>query len=147
MHLNKITNRKNTMKEVHRKILLAIALYLIILVTQLYISLETFLYNTNLVLIMDVIVSYAITELIFKEINHYLKTGKKLEITKKDKVKLFFEYVKLCEKYDFVNVLNLKHTALNFCKGFEGSKELRVRMEKIRDKEEIIEEVRRFGKL
>ncbi|MBI4159089.1 tRNA dihydrouridine synthase DusB [Candidatus Woesearchaeota archaeon] len=85
--------------------------------------------------------------MIFDEINYYLKTGKKKILVKEDKVKLFLEYFELCEKYDFANVSNLRCTALNFCKGFNGSKELRVRLMKAKDKEKIIEEVERFGRI
>lgn len=82
---------------------------------------------------------------IFDEINYYLKTGKNKVATKESKIKLFLEYVKLCEKYDFVNISNLRFTALNFCKGFNGSKDLRVSLMKSKDKEKIIEEVERFN--
>ena len=82
---------------------------------------------------------------IFDEINYYLKAGKNKVIKRDDKVKLFLEYVDLCEKYDFVNIPNLRLTALNFCKGFNGSKELRVNLMKAKSKESIIEEVERFN--
>ncbi len=85
--------------------------------------------------------------MIFKQINYYLENGKEFEINKKDKIKLFLDYVGLCERYDFLSVSNLKLTALNFCKGFEGSKELRVRLMKIKDEDKIIKEVERFGRI
>ena len=85
--------------------------------------------------------------MIFDEINYYLKTGKEKTTKKEDKIKLFSEYVELCEKHDFVSVSNLKLTALNFCKGFNGSKYLRVSLMKAKDKEKIIEEVERFGRI
>ena len=82
--------------------------------------------------------------MIFNEINHYFRTGKEKTATKEGKVKLFLEYMGLCEKYDFVNVSNLRFTALNFCKGFNGSKELRVNLMSAKNKDKIIEEVERF---
>src|SRR3989344_8339796 len=78
--------------------------------------------------------------MIFNEINHYFRTGKEKTATKEGKVKLFLEYMGLCEKYDFVNVSNLRFTALNFCKGFNGSKELRVNLMSAKNKDKIIEE-------
>ncbi len=81
---------------------------------------------------------------IFEEINCYLNHGKEKIVKKEDKVKLFLEYVNLCEKYDFINISNLRFTALNFCKGFNGSKELRVNLMKAKDKEKITEEVEKF---
>lgn len=83
--------------------------------------------------------------MIFNEISYYFKTGKEKTATKEDKVKLFLEYVGLCEKYDFVDMSNLRFTALNFCKGFNGSKELRVNLMKAKNKDKIIEEVERFN--
>lgn len=85
--------------------------------------------------------------MIFDDINYYLKYGKEKIVKKEDKVKLFLEYIELCEKYDFVNISNLRFTALNFCKGFNGSKELRVNLMKAKDKEKIIEEVENFGRI
>ena len=82
--------------------------------------------------------------IIFKQINSFLKEGKEYEFKKEDKVRLFLEYVHLCEKYGFVNLSNLRLNALNFCKGVEGSKELRVRLMKIKTKEGIINEVKNF---
>ena len=82
--------------------------------------------------------------MIFKQINCYLDDKKEIEIMKEDKIKLFLDYVELCERYDFVNFSNLKLTALNFCKGFEGSKELRVRLMKVKTKETLIEAVKNF---
>src|SRR3989338_2094142 len=77
--------------------------------------------------------------MIFNEINHYFRTGKEKTATKEGKVKLFLEYMGLCEKYDFVKVSNLRFTALNFCKGFNGSKELRVNLMSAKNKDKIIE--------
>ena len=82
--------------------------------------------------------------MIFKQINCCLDNKKEIEIMKEDKIKLFLDYVELCERYDFVNFSNLKLTALNFCKGFEGSKELRVRLMKVKTKETLIEAVKNF---
>src|SRR3989344_8872300 len=82
--------------------------------------------------------------IIFKQINSFLKNGKEGELKKEDKIRLFLEYVNLCEKYNFVNLSNLRLNALNFCKGVEGSKELRVKLMKVKTKEGIINEVREF---
>ena len=65
---------------------------------------------------------------IFKRINYYLKTGKKLD--QKDKFELFEEYYKLCKKYNLVNLNNLKLIAGYFSYSTENGKEIREKLQK-----------------
>jgi len=73
---------------------------------------------------------------IFKRINHYLKTGKRLE--QKDKVELFKEYYELCRKYNMESVANLKQIACYFTQGLENSSKIRERLQKAKNAEEIL---------
>jgi tRNA-dihydrouridine synthase B len=83
--------------------------------------------------------------MIFDSINHYFKHGEDKIITKQDKMGLLLEYIELCEKHDFFNIINIKFTALNFFKGFRGSKGLRVNLMKCKDKDSIMQETKKFS--
>ena len=74
---------------------------------------------------------------IFKQINEYLKTGKEIKQTKKQKIEDFFEYIKLAKKHKIFSVSDAKMKAIEFTRGLEGSKELRRRLNTIKTPEEI----------
>lgn len=69
---------------------------------------------------------------IFKQIKAYLKTGKYTEITLKEKLKLFFKYLRQAKKYN-LKFVNLKRQAMNFTKGGAGTKKLRLEIGKAKN--------------
>lgn len=69
---------------------------------------------------------------IFREIIRYLKTGKEKEITKKERIKSFGEYLSLSKKYDVFEMSRLKYVGSNFLKGFEGASNARVELMKLK---------------
>jgi len=74
---------------------------------------------------------------IFKSINEFLETGKVIEQSKYERIKDFFEYIKLCKKFDIFSVADAKLKAQEFTKGLEGSVKLRRELNKVKDWEEI----------
>ena len=74
---------------------------------------------------------------IFKEINEYLKTGKIIKQTKEEKIKDYFEYIKLAQDFNIFSVKDAKLRAQEFTKGLVGSSKLRQRLNRIKTWEEI----------
>ena len=74
---------------------------------------------------------------IFKQINEYLKTGKMIEQTKEERIKDYFEYIKLTKEFKIFSILDAKREAQYFTKGFEGSARLRKKLNSVRDFEVI----------
>lgn len=74
---------------------------------------------------------------IFKQINEYLKTGKEIKQTKKQRINDFFEYIKLTKKYKIFSLGDTKLKTQEFTKGLEGSKDLRRGLNTIKTFEEI----------
>ena len=69
---------------------------------------------------------------IFKQINEYLKKGKEIKQTKEEKIKDYFEYIKLAKKYGIFSVSDAKLKAQEFTKGIKGSRELRGKLNTIK---------------
>ena len=63
---------------------------------------------------------------IFSNILKYLKTGKEDEVTKKDRLTSFSQYVKLAQKHDVFEMSRVKYIGSNFFKGFEGASNART---------------------
>lgn len=74
---------------------------------------------------------------IFREILRYLKTGKEKEITKKDRLSGFYEYVKLAEKNDVFEMSRVKYIGSNFLKGFDGASVARVGLMKCKSVKDV----------
>lgn len=74
---------------------------------------------------------------VFREILRYLKTGKEKEITKRDKLEGFSEYVKLAEKNDVFEMSRMKYIGSNFLKGFDGASVARVNLMKCKDIKDV----------
>jgi len=74
---------------------------------------------------------------IFKQINHYLKTGELIKQTKEEKIADFFKYIKLCKKYKIFSVVDAKQKAQEFTKGLAGSSRLRRELNGVKTEEEI----------
>jgi tRNA-dihydrouridine synthase B len=75
---------------------------------------------------------------IFKRINHYLETGERLpKQSIKDKVKEFSQFLGLCRKYGYMDMLFIKTEAANFAKNFEGAAKIRAAVSKCITPEDI----------
>ena len=79
---------------------------------------------------------------IFKEINEYLRTGDIIKQNKEDRIKDYFEYIKLAKKFDVFSVKNAKFQAQYFTRGFIGSKNLRRKLQNVKSWEEIEKAIR-----
>ena len=79
---------------------------------------------------------------IFKRINHYLETGKKLDDeTLKNRIDVFFEILELCKKYDYLEIKPIKIFAFNSVKGFHKSKDIKRKLalcKTIKELEELL---------
>jgi len=73
---------------------------------------------------------------IFKEINDYLEKGDYREVTKRDKIRFFKEYLELAEKYK-PKFRYIKDHALYLSRGFKGSKDLRREISQTKSISEI----------
>lgn len=73
---------------------------------------------------------------IFKQVNDYLKDKEYKKVSWDDKRKLFFKYMKLAQKYE-VKFANIRMQAMNFSTGIMGARELRVKMGRCKDEEEL----------
>lgn len=74
---------------------------------------------------------------IFKQINEYLKTGKEIKQTKEEKIKNYFEYIKLAKKYKIFSISDAKLKAQEFTRGIKGSRELRRKLNTTKTWDEI----------
>jgi nifR3 family TIM-barrel protein len=74
---------------------------------------------------------------IFHQINEYLRTGKNIYQTPKEKISDFFEYTELTKKYNIFSVKDAKLRAQEFTKGLAGSSKLRQRLNRIKTWDEI----------
>ena len=76
---------------------------------------------------------------IFKQINHFLKTGKILK--QKNKITLFLEYLDIWKRFPYLTFTNLKIQANYFTKSMEGGSIIRKELSKaktVQDVEEIM---------
>ena len=74
---------------------------------------------------------------IFKEINHYLKTGEVIKQTKEEKIKDYFEYIELTKRFNIFEVKDAKQKAIEFTKGIPGSSKLRQKLNKVKTWEDL----------
>ncbi len=82
--------------------------------------------------------------LIFKSILHYLKTGKEITITPKDRINQFKKYLILAKKYDVVEINRIKYLGVNFFKGFEGASKIRGKISRVKSFDETMEIIKRL---
>ena len=76
---------------------------------------------------------------IFKEINEFFKTGKVIKQTNEEKIRDYFEYVKLTKKFGIFSVADARKRAQEFTKGIEGCKGIRRKLNKAKSWEEVEE--------
>ncbi len=74
---------------------------------------------------------------IFKEINKYLKTGKRIKQTPQEKIEDFFRYLELTKKLRMFSIKDAKRNAQYFTKGFDGSTNFRREIQQIESEEEL----------
>ncbi len=74
---------------------------------------------------------------VFKRINHYLKTGEKLETSHEERLKAYLEYCELAEKYGGCKFSDFRRMALYFVKDIRGAKKIRLEISKSKDIKEI----------
>ncbi len=75
--------------------------------------------------------------LIFKQILAYLKTGKEIDITKKQRISQLKEYIKLSEKYKVEDLGRLKYIAPQFLKNIPQAPKLRNEFMQLKSIKEI----------
>ena len=71
-----------------------------------------------------------------------LKTGKEKEITKKERIVAFSDYLNYSEKFDVFDISRVKYLGANFLKGFDGASALRNDLMKLKKSEDILEFVK-----
>jgi tRNA-dihydrouridine synthase B len=81
---------------------------------------------------------------IFKQINHFLKTGEIINQTKEEKIKDYFEYIELTKGFDIFSIKDAKLRAQEFTKGLQGSVKLRRELNRIKDYEMILGQLERL---
>lgn len=75
---------------------------------------------------------------LFKKIKYYLKNGKILkEKTIQSKLKDFFEYIQLCEKNNFLDLVVIKTQATQFIKTYKGARKLRAEISSCKNIEQL----------
>jgi nifR3 family TIM-barrel protein len=77
---------------------------------------------------------------IFSRIRHYLETGEKLEINRQaQQLEDFETYVTLLEEYNLISSPDLRTHAHWFTKGLHGSRQIREKINNLKDGKAIIE--------
>ncbi|HHV25256.1 MAG: tRNA dihydrouridine synthase DusB [Methanosarcina sp.] len=84
---------------------------------------------------------------VFKRIRHYLETGEKLEVDRQaQQLEDFKNYIALLEKYNLCSSTNLRMHAHWFTKGLCGSRQLREKINILKDGKAIIELIKNSSK-
>lgn len=84
---------------------------------------------------------------IFQRIKHYLQTGEKLEgDTKTQQLEDFETYIFLLEKHNLFSSINLQMHAHWFTKGLRGSRQIREKINSLKDGKAMIDLIRTFCK-
>lgn len=73
---------------------------------------------------------------LFEQINDYLKNGKYGSYSVKDRIGMFFDYLKYSSKYK-INFSNIKGHAIRFIKGIEGGSKLRAMITNSKKSEDL----------
>jgi len=71
--------------------------------------------------------------LVFKQILHYLKTGRELEVNWKQRLSEFDLYLGLCKKYGLIDLGRFKWLGSKFLTGFPGASRAREKLMKLKD--------------
>jgi len=81
---------------------------------------------------------------IFKQINHYLQTSEEIKQTKQEKIKDYFEYIKLAKKYKIFSLKDVKWKAQEFTKNIRGSRQLRNKLNTIKEYKDVEKLLKQF---
>lgn len=84
---------------------------------------------------------------IFQKIQHFLETGEKLpEVTNKQKLEMIEKHIELemMEKPELVAIRELRKPIAWYTKGLKDSSEFRDKINRIENKEELIEEIEKY---
>ena len=84
--------------------------------------------------------------LVFRNMEHYLKTGKEKTSTPKENLKLFQEYMKLAKKHGVLEIKRVKYVGTEFLKGFNGASKSRVELMEMKTHREVSDLVKRVLK-
>ncbi len=83
---------------------------------------------------------------IFKRIRHYLETGERLEVDRQARqLGDFNNYIALLEEHDLYTSTNLRMHAHWFTKGLHGSRQIREKINNLKDGKAMIELIRNFS--
>ena len=82
--------------------------------------------------------------MVFRNVLHYLKTGKEKETSFRERVQGLKEYLRLAKKYDLEDMSRIKYLGSNFIKGGAGSAKLREGFMKLKSSEDVREFVKNF---
>jgi len=74
---------------------------------------------------------------IFEQINDYLSTGKYKEVGLHERVTMFFRYLDYAQQYKNIKFANIRLHAMNFTKGSAGSSQLREKIGKTKNVQEL----------
>ena len=74
---------------------------------------------------------------LFTQINQYLETGMYTEVTFEERMRCFFRYLEYTKNYPTIQFANIKMQAMHFTKGKERGKELRMRIGKVQNIDEL----------
>ena len=75
--------------------------------------------------------------LIFKRIRAFLENKEEIENDFNEKIKVFFEYVELCKRYNNYDFAKIRRICLYFINGFRDARNLRDNLSKCKDLDEI----------
>jgi nifR3 family TIM-barrel protein len=78
---------------------------------------------------------------LFKQINHYLKTGKEIPFNFEENLKYLKDYIKLCKKYKFEDLSRIKRISCKFIHGFRGASETRNKIMQLKDIRDLEKEI------
>ncbi|PIN76544.1 tRNA dihydrouridine synthase DusB [Candidatus Woesearchaeota archaeon CG10_big_fil_rev_8_21_14_0_10_36_11] len=74
---------------------------------------------------------------LFTQMNEFLETGTYKETSCRERITMFFKYLKYAEEYPTIKLSNIRMHAMNFSKGCKGSKRLRGKLLTVQSVEDI----------
>lgn len=74
---------------------------------------------------------------LFKQVNDYLRTGKYLEFSHDEKIESLFKYLDYTKNFSRIKFASIRSQAMYFTKGMIGGAELRVKVGKTKNIEEL----------
>lgn len=83
---------------------------------------------------------------IFKQIKQYLKTEKYDSVSDRERIAAFFRYIEYAKSFYSIRFTDIKMQAMNFTRGMKNGKELRGRIGKVEDRDELKEMLQKFIK-